>query len=163
LRTSTPRGTSSGRRQERLQALQEGAEAGQLLLVEVAELQGATEELRSQLPGGGQEGADLLPAIDQHLLVGDDLGHLEGEAEAVRRPIAPALDHLAAGAAVEGAVYLDDRETLGVEREKAGGLQVGRVEDGGPVLVRPAAGADTDGVHRGDSLRRGIDSAPGRA
>jgi hypothetical protein len=91
------------------------------------------------------EAAELALAVAEDFFVRDDLWHLEAEAEAGRRPIAPALDGLAGRGAVKGAVYLDDRVARRIGGEVIGRGEVFGVEDARPFLVRPTTGADVEG------------------
>src|SRR5712692_2751953 len=77
----------------------------------------------------------------------DGLGNLEREAEAGRRLVAPALDQLAAGGAVERAVHFNHGVALGIEGEPFPGRQPLGIEHARPVLIRPTTGAETNGVH----------------
>jgi len=129
------------RREERFKAVEEGVEAGELAAVEVGELKAAAQQLFAEQPGRGKERVHPLAAVEQRLLVRDDLGNLQAEAEARRGVVPPTLDHSRRQAAVERAVHIDDGVVLGEEGQVLAGRQPLELEDARPLLVRPAAAA----------------------
>src|SRR6478735_12745615 len=71
-------------------------------------------------------------------------GELRRELEPVRHLFGPAPELLLRRQPVAGRVQLDRREAFGVEGEKPGWIEPGRIEAGAPGRVRPARGADAD-------------------
>src|SRR5262249_39986644 len=101
-------------REETVKALQKRLQIDKCLLVEVAELETAAQELVAQQSGCVQKGFDIAFAVLEQLLVRDDLRHLETESKAGWCLVAPAFHHLRAGRAIERAIHFDDGIVPGV-------------------------------------------------
>jgi hypothetical protein len=63
--------------------------------------------------GRVEEPAHFVVEVQQQLLVRDTLRNLQAEGEPIWRAVAPALDHLACGTAVERAIDFHVRVVLG--------------------------------------------------
>jgi hypothetical protein len=94
-------------------------------------------------------GEDLAAAFAEAKLVRDLLWELEGEGEARRRALVPAVHGGGGGDGVEGGVNFDGVVSVRVELEHRGRARAARVENllvrgraGHPILVVPTLAAD---------------------
>ena len=113
-------------------------------------------KLGSEMIRAFQKQGELIRYVAKPLDVRDIPAGLYRKLEILRGAVAPSLEHLGGGEAIEAGVDLDRVEVAGVVGEPVRGAQARRIEVAAPLRMAPAGGADAEaagllrGKHGGD-------------